>query len=105
MSEASYDSADRLAALGRFALAITALTIVGHGALGFEQSYAQPLTALAVAYAVQLALEWIDAASHGRSPRFAGSTGRLVEFLLPAHITALAIAMLLYFNDRLWPVA
>jgi enediyne biosynthesis protein E5 len=31
--------------------------------------------------------------------------GKLVDFLLPAHITGLACAMLLYPGDRLWPVA
>ncbi|HVC96339.1 MAG TPA: hypothetical protein VND64_21825 [Pirellulales bacterium] len=105
MSERTYYSADHLAALRRFSVAITALTVLGHAVLGFEQSYVQPLVALVAAYAVQLALEWVDAVSNGRPPRFAGSWGALVEFLLPAHITALAIAMLLYFNDRLWLVA
>jgi Na+-translocating ferredoxin:NAD+ oxidoreductase RnfD subunit len=28
-----------------------------------------------------------------------------IDFLLPAHITGLAVAMLLYANDRLWPIA
>lgn len=105
MSEKPYYSPDHLAALQRFAVAITALTILGHAVLGFEQSYVQPLVALATAYSVQLLLEAIDASSRRRRPRFAGSFGRLVEFLLPAHITALAVAMLLYFNDRLWLVA
>ncbi len=36
---------------------------------------------------------------------FAGGFGRLVDFLLPAHITGLAVAMLLYANDRLAPIA
>ncbi|HVA49130.1 MAG TPA: hypothetical protein VNH11_22395 [Pirellulales bacterium] len=105
MNEKPYYSADHLAALQRFALAITALTILGHAVLGFEQSYVQPLVALATAYSVQILLEAIDAWARGRRPRFAGSFSRLVEFLLPAHITALAVAMLLYFNDRLWLVA
>jgi hypothetical protein len=102
MSERAYYSTDHLAALRRFALAITALTILGHSALGFEASYVQPIVALAVAYGMQLALEGIDAISRDRRPRFAGSLERLCDFLLPAHITALAVAMLLYFNDRLW---
>jgi Na+-translocating ferredoxin:NAD+ oxidoreductase RnfD subunit len=105
MSDKPYYSPDHLAALQRFAIAITALTILGHAVLGFEQSYVQPLVALATAYSVQLLLESVDAIARGRRPRFAGSIGRLVEFLLPAHITALAVAMLLYFNDRLWLVA
>ncbi len=94
-----------LAGLRRFAVAITILTIVGHSFLGFEQSYAQPLVSLAAAYGTQLLLEWTSAWSERRRPRFAGGLLPLVNFLLSAHITALAIAMLLYFNDRLWVVA
>lgn len=105
MSEQPYYSADHRAALRRFAVAITALTVVGHAFLGFEQSYVQPLVALATAYCVQIVLEWIDALTQRRRPRFVGSLSRLVQFLLPAHITGLAVAMLLYFNDQLWPVA
>ena len=33
-------------------------------------------------------------------PRFLGSPRKFVEFLLPAHITALAVSMLLYANQR-----
>jgi Na+-translocating ferredoxin:NAD+ oxidoreductase RnfD subunit len=94
-----------LAGLRRFAIAITVLTILGHGFLGFEQSYAQPLVSLATAYSVQLLLEWASAWSERRRPRFAGGFGALVNFLLSAHITGLAIAMLLYFHDRLWLIA
>ena len=91
-------------ALRRFAAAITILTIVGHGYLGFEQSMAQPVVALATAYGMQLLLEWIHAKTNGMTPRFYGGVGRFIDFLLPAHIAALAVAMLLYFNDRLWIV-
>jgi len=94
-----------LAGLRRFAVAITVLTILGHGFLGFEQSYAQPLVSLATAYSVQLLLESASAWSERRRPRFAGGLGPLVDFLLSAHITGLAIAMLLYFHDRLWVIA
>jgi enediyne biosynthesis protein E5 len=94
-----------LAGLRRFAVAITVLTIVGHGFLGFEQSYAQPLVSLATAYGMQLLLEWASAWSERRRPRFAGGLVSLVNFLLSAHITGLAIAMLLYFHDRLWVTA
>ena len=40
-----------------------------------------------------------------RTPKFFGGWCALVDFLLPAHITALAVSMLLYVNDRLWPIA
>ena len=94
-----------LAGLRRFAIAITVLTIVGHGFLGFEQSYAQPLVSLATAYGMQLLLEWASAWSERRRPLFTGGVVPLVNFLLSAHITGLAIAMLLYFHDRLWVTA
>jgi len=94
-----------LGGLRRFAIAITVLTVIGHGFLGFEQSYAQPLVSLAAAYSTQLLLEWLTAWSERRRPRFAGGPAALVNFLLSAHITGLAVAMLLYFHDRLWDVA
>ena len=104
MTSATY-SPGHLAALRRFALAITVLTVLGHAVLGFEPSYAQPLVAVATAYAMQLLLELVEARCNGRRPRFAGGPIHLVDFLLSAHISGLAVAMLLYFNDRLWVVA
>jgi enediyne biosynthesis protein E5 len=97
--------ASRLPALRRFALAITVLNVLGHFALGFEQSWAQPLVAMATAYGVELILEGVGAWSERRSPQFRGGWVALVDFLLPAHITALAVSMLLYANDRLWVIA
>ncbi len=97
--------ASRLAALRRFAVAITVLNVLGHTVLGFEQSWAQPLVALATGYGVELLLEAIGAWSERRTPSFRGGPLALVAFLLPAHITALAVSMLLYANDRLWVIA
>ena len=94
-----------LASLRRFAIGITVITVLGHAWLGFEQSYAQPLVALATAYSMQMLLEGVDAWCSGRRVRFAGGPRALVDFLLAPHITALATAMLLYYNDRLWVVA
>jgi enediyne biosynthesis protein E5 len=97
--------ADRLGGLRRFAVAITVLNILGHAFFGFEQSLAQPLVALASAYSVELLLEFIDARFNRRAPRFmGGGVRKFVEFLLSAHITGLACAMLLYANERLGPV-
>jgi Na+-translocating ferredoxin:NAD+ oxidoreductase RnfD subunit len=97
--------ADRLGGLRRFAIAITVLNILGHAFFGFEQSLAQPLVALASAYSAELLLEFIDARCNGRPLRFLGGGPRkFVEFLLSAHITGLACAMLLYANERLGPV-
>ncbi len=95
----------RIAALARFAIAISALTLLGHGFLGFEQPYAYVVVALATAYVLEVVYEALAAWGVGREPRFRGGPVAMVKFLLPAHISALAIAMLLYANQRLWPVA
>ena len=96
---------NRLPALRRFAVAITILNVLGHFVLGFEQSWAQPLIALATAYSVELVLESVGAWAERRPVQFRGGGCTLVDFLLPAHITGLAVSMLLYANDRLWPIA
>jgi hypothetical protein len=96
---------DRLGGLRRFAIAITVLNILGHAFFGFEQSLAQPVVALVSAYSVELLLEFIDARCNHRPLRFLGGGPRkFIEFLLSAHITGLACAMLLYANERLGPV-
>ncbi|MDP7039125.1 MAG: enediyne biosynthesis protein UnbU [Myxococcota bacterium] len=95
----------RLAGLRRFAVAISVLTLLGHGWLGFETSWINPLVSLLTGYVLELVLEWVDARAHSRALRFAqeGFLG-VVNFLLPAHITSLAVSMLLYPNERLFPV-
>jgi enediyne biosynthesis protein E5 len=95
----------RIAALRRFAVGISVLTLVGHVWLGFEQSWAQVVVALATCYCVELALESADAWSARRPVRFGGGPVAFGDFLLPAHITALAIALLLYPGGRLAPIA
>jgi Na+-translocating ferredoxin:NAD+ oxidoreductase RnfD subunit len=95
----------RLAALRRFAFAITLLNVLGHLWFGFEQSYAQPLVALATAYSLELGLEWLGSRLGGRRPRYLGGLLPLANFLLSAHISGLAVAMLLYPNERLAPIA
>lgn len=93
------------AALRQFAISITLLTIIGHAFLGFEQSIAQPIVAVLVGYTLQLLLERLVAGSQGRPPAYEGGWGRLLTFLLPTHIACLSIAMLTYYNERLWIVA
>ena len=95
---------DHLGGLRRFALAITILNLLGHFWFGFEQSYAQPLASLATAYVTQLLLDALKAWSMHRRPEFTRGFVPLVDSLLSAHITALACAMLLYANDRIWVV-
>ena len=89
----------------RFAVAITVLNILGHLWLGFEQSWATPFVALAASYATELAGEWASARAAGKRPRFAASPSAFVKFLLSAHITGLAVGMLLYAAEQLWVVA
>lgn len=95
----------RLAALWRFATAITVLNLLGHFYLGFEQSWAQPIVGLVTAYVLEFVLEILSAWSEQRPQRFSGGWNNLLSFVLPAHITGLAVPMLLYTNDRLWPIA
>lgn len=94
----------RIVALRRFAFAITLLNVLGHSFLGFEQSWAQPLAALATAYALELLIEVIDARTQRRPVKFGGGAVTLINFLLPAHITALAVSMLLYANEQILPM-
>jgi hypothetical protein len=100
----SWYAGNRIAGLARFAAAITALNVAGHAYLGFEPSWATPLAAVATAYATELLAETLEAWTLRRRVRFAGSFATLVTFLLPAHITGLAVGMLLYSPDSLWPI-
>lgn len=103
MSEQKKDM--RLAALRRFATAITILNILGHTVLGFEQAWATPFVALLAAYSTEILLEWMQARRLGKQPRFLAGGTAPIDFLLSAHISGLAVSMLLYANDRLWPIA
>ena len=96
--------AQRIGGLRRFAVAITVFNILGHIVFGFEQSWAQPFVSLATTYGCELFCEWMDARSDCRRPRFLGGLRAFVDFILPAHITGLAVAMLLYCSDRLLPI-
>jgi hypothetical protein len=93
----------RVKALTRFAISISALTVLGQAFLGFEQSPLTPVACLLASYLSALAFEAVDSWAYRRRPEYAGSGRKLFEFLLPPHITALACAMLLYGNADLWP--
>lgn len=95
----------RLAALRRFAFAITALTIFGLWILGFEASYAYVFVALITGYFTDIILETIEAKTKGQTARYEGGVMPFINFLLPAHITSLAVAILLYSNEQLLPIA
>jgi hypothetical protein len=93
-------SEKRLGGLSRFAFAITLLNIVGHAFLGFEQSWITPFAAVAAAYITEFIGETIESRCAGRRARYAGSSLDLVKFLLPAHISGLAVGMLLYAAEN-----
>jgi hypothetical protein len=93
----------RVEALTRFAISITVFNVVGRLLLGFETSWAALTVTVATAYSTELLLEYVDARANGRRPRFAGGLKQLVIFLLPPHIGAFAISMLIYPGQDLWP--
>lgn len=95
----------RYLALRNFAISISVFNIFGYTLLGFEQPWLWPFLAVATGYTTDLVFEVISARVQQREPRFRGNGPRgLMEFLLPAHITALACNMLLYANNQFWPV-
>jgi hypothetical protein len=93
-------SEKRLGGLSRFAFAITVLNVVGHAFLGFEQSWITPFAAIVAAYATEFVGETIESRCTGRRARYAGSFLDIVKFFLPAHISALAVGMLLYAAEN-----
>jgi hypothetical protein len=96
----------RYLALRNFALSISVFNIFGYSLLGFEQPWIWPIFAVLIAYTSEIVFELISAWSNRRAPRFVGEGFRgLYTFLLPAHITAIAVNMLLYANNQFWPVA
>lgn len=104
MSAPAGPAPDRLGGLRRFAVAISVLNVLGHTFLGFEQALVTPFVALAAAYATEIGLDRVESWASGRPPRFAGGWRARVDFLLSAHISGLAVGMLLYANSRVGPV-
>jgi len=94
----------RLFALWYFAILMIVWNILGHTYLGFEQPWAAPFVGVGTAIAVQMLLEWVDATAKNRELRFAGGPGNFLNFLPAAIIPGFACAMLLYPNERLWPI-
>jgi hypothetical protein len=90
-------------ALRRFAISITVFNIIGYTVLGFEQPWVYPFIALLTGYTTEIVLEIRGARGETRAPRFVGGGVKgVLEFLYPAHITSLALNMLIYVNDRWW---
>jgi hypothetical protein len=94
----------RLFALWYFTTLMTIWNIVGHTRLGFEQSWATPLTAILTATVTSMLLEWVDARATGRAIRFTQGGASFLNFLPACLIPGFACGMLLYSNERLWPV-
>ena len=94
----------RLFAFWYFTMLMIVWNILGHTYLGFEQSWAAPFVGVGSAVAFQFLLEWVDARARGRELRFAGGWTNLVNSLPAAFIPGFACAMLLYSNERLWPI-
>ncbi len=89
-------------ALRNFAISITVFNIFGYTVLGFEQPWLWPFVALATGYTLEIVLETVGARAEGRVPRYLGNGPRgLIQFLYPAHITSLAVNMLIYVNDQI----
>ena len=94
----------RLFALWYFTTLMIVWNVLGHTELGFEQSWATPLAAVATAILVSMLLEWIDARATRRAVRFAQGPASFLNFLPACVIPGFACSMLLYANERLWPV-
>jgi enediyne biosynthesis protein E5 len=95
----------RLAALRRFAISISVFNVLGYIWFGFEQPWSWPVMAVLTAYATEIGLETVSAWAEHRTPGYRGHGAKgVAEFLLPAHITGLAVNMLLYANAQAWLV-
>lgn len=94
----------RLFALWYFTTLMIVWNVLGHTMLGFEQSWATPVTAVVTAIIVSMLLDGIDAWARNRKVRFTGSVGNFLNFLPACLIPGFATGMLLYANERLWPV-
>ena len=64
-----------------------------------------PFVGIAAAYLCETWFELVDGYVQRRPFRFSGGWRNAVNFLLSAHITGVAVSMLLYSNARLMPIA
>ncbi len=94
----------RLFALWYFTTLMILWNVLGHTKLGFEQSWATPVTAVVTAVLVSMLFDWVDARANNREVRFKGGIGNFLNFLPACLIPGFACGMLLYANERLWPV-
>jgi hypothetical protein len=94
----------RLFALWYFTILMIVWNILGHTFLGFEQSDAAPFVGIGSAIFFQFLLEWVDARAKNREVRWAGGWENFLNALPAAMIPGFACSMLLYANERLWPI-
>jgi len=94
----------RLFALWYFTILMIVWNILGHTYLGFEQSHAATFAGVGSAIFFQFFLEWVDARAKNRAVRWAGGWANFLNALPAALIPGFACSMLLYANDRLWPI-
>ncbi|MDR2008907.1 MAG: hypothetical protein LBQ22_00295 [Bacteroidales bacterium] len=92
---------NRIDGLIRFAIAITALNIIGQLFLGFEHSFLHLIVAWLSAYVLEMTMETVSSKFENRKPLFSGSLRNLIIFLLPGHIASTAICMLVFTNTDL----
>jgi enediyne biosynthesis protein E5 len=84
----------------------TVFTILGHTVFGFEQPLAAVFVALGTGYACSLLFEWVDAWACDGIPNFMGGGAlKVVDFLLPAHMTSITLSFLLFSYNQLWVIA
>jgi hypothetical protein len=94
----------RLLALWYFTILMIVWNILGHTYLGFEQSHAATVAGIGSAIFFQFFLEWVDARAKNRDVRWAGGWANFLNALPAALIPGFACSMLLYPNERLWPI-
>ena len=94
----------RLFALWYFCTLMIVWNVLGHTVLGFEQSWATPVVSIGTAILIQIFFDWVDARARNRELRFTGNLGNFLNFLPAAIIPGAACGMLLYANERLWPI-
>lgn len=94
----------RMFALWYFGWLILLWTIAGHTFLGFEQAWAAPFAGVSAAVAMTGLGEYLRAWAQGEKPRYLGGITPFASTFIPALIPGLAVAMLLYPNERLIPI-
>jgi hypothetical protein len=95
----------RYLALRNFAISMSIFNILGYTLFGFEQPWLWPILALLTGYSAELFMETVTAWAERREPGYRGAGFRgFWTFLLPAHITSLAVNLLLYANARFTPI-